>query len=70
VSTLVVFDVTSPHDTRVAFVFSTMASCCPITVALDAVSVVPVVVPVVALPAVNGDPVASLKFAVVGNAEP
>ena len=67
--TEVVFEVTRPQLIRVALVFSKMDICCPITVVEDAVRGVAVTVPVVAAPAVNGDPVASVKLVTAGRVE-
>src|SRR4051812_32414227 len=59
VTTEVVFEVTSPQDGVALPLFSKIDICWPITVVLDAVRGVAVTVPVVAEPAVNGEPVAS-----------
>ena len=57
VTTEVVFDVTSPQEGVALPVFSKIVCSCPCTVELDAVNGVPVTVPVVAFPEVNGEPV-------------
>src|SRR4051812_49264584 len=58
VATDVVLDNTRPHDWFVPEVRSISVFACPCTVVVEAVSGVAVTVPVVAEPAVNGEPVA------------
>src|SRR5262245_65494521 len=57
VTTDVVFDRTGPHDRFVPLVRSISVFAWPCTVVVDAVNGVPVTVPVLALPVVNGEPV-------------
>src|SRR5215471_2911443 len=62
--------VTNPQCGVALPVFSMIAICCPIAVPLDGVRTVPVTVPVVALPAVNGVPVESESAVTAGNVLP